>query len=119
MDARPHLENRFGLTLYRVPPESADDFLAWQRRAAEVFREHALSWSLWRSRKEPDAWVEFGPRFRERAELEHVANALDSAGILERLARFEVDPMSLPATEGPAVPDGDSETPEHKATFEV
>jgi hypothetical protein len=94
MDAHQHLEGRFGLLFYRVPPESVDDFLACQRRAAAVFREGALSWTLWRSRKNPDEWVEFGPLFRERAALDRAAAVLKGKGILERLATFEVDRFS-------------------------
>jgi hypothetical protein len=58
---------------------------------AEVLQRHALEWGLWRHREDPAEWVEFGPRFRERAELEHAAAALQEGRSLETLAAFEVD----------------------------
>src|SRR2546423_8736919 len=80
MATREHLQHRWGLTLYRVPQESADEFLDLQRRAEAVFRDHAWTWSLWRSRKDPDEWLEHGPTFRERAAIEHAADPLGREG---------------------------------------
>src|SRR4051794_22069150 len=91
MDAADRLEHRFGLTSYRVPPGASEEFLAAAGEAAEVLQRHALEWSLWRHRENPEEWVEFGPRFRERAELERAATALEDGRILERMAAFEVD----------------------------
>src|SRR3954447_1182403 len=97
MDAGERLDERFGLTLYRVPPKADEEFLAWAGRAADVYRRHALSWSLWRHRENPEELVELGPEFRERAALERAAAELDGAGTLERLAKFET---SLPGSDG-------------------
>jgi hypothetical protein len=89
VDARERLEHAFHRD-YRVPGDRVDEFLVLQRRAAAIYREHALSWMLARSRSDPEDWVEFGPRFREDAALERAAQAFDrDAGLLERLAAFE------------------------------
>jgi hypothetical protein len=89
MDTRERLETAFPRD-YRVPEDRVDEFLALQRRAAAIYREHALSWMLARSRSDPEDWVELGLRFRERAALERAAEAFDrDPELLERLAGFE------------------------------
>jgi hypothetical protein len=89
VDTRERLAEEFHRD-YRVPVDEAEEFLALQRRAAAIYREHALSWMLARSRSVSEDWIEFGPRFRERAALERAAQAFDSdPGLLERLASFE------------------------------
>jgi hypothetical protein len=95
MNSREYLTGRWGSTYYSVPPESADRFLELQGRADRVFQEHALRWSLLRSRGDPTHWHQFGPVFRERAALERAAAALDREGdILKQLSAFEVDLFS-------------------------
>jgi hypothetical protein len=89
VNAADRLDDRFGFTLYRVRSDESEAFLASAREAADVFGRHALSWSLWRNREDPERWVEFGPRFRERAALERAAEELEETGILETLAAFE------------------------------
>src|SRR3954463_13049065 len=96
MNAADRLDERFGFTFYRVRPEATEEFLEWARRAADVYRLHALSWSLWRDRGDPEEFVERGPDFRERADLERAAAALEAEGILDSLATFESSSPSSP-----------------------
>src|SRR3954454_22496533 len=91
MDAAARLEHRFGLASYRVPPGASEEFLAAAGEAAEILDRHALEWSLWRHSENPEEWGEVGPRFRERAELERAAAALQENRVLETLAAFEID----------------------------
>ncbi|MEA2494825.1 MAG: hypothetical protein QOJ29_2736 [Thermoleophilaceae bacterium] len=89
MDTRERLESAFHRD-YRIPGDQVDEFVALQRRAAAIYREHALSWMLARSRSDSEDWVEFGPQFREHAALERTAKAFDrNPELLERLAGFE------------------------------
>jgi hypothetical protein len=89
VDTRERLESAFHRD-YRVLADRVDEFVALQRRAAAIYREHALSWMLARSRSDPEDWVEFGPEFREQAALERAAKAFDrDPELLERLAGFE------------------------------
>src|SRR3954447_17554252 len=96
MNAADRLDERFGFAFYRVPAEATEEFLEWARRAADVYERHALSWSLWRDRGDPEEFVERGPDFRERADLERAAAALEDEGILDRLATFESSSPSSP-----------------------
>lgn len=89
MDAAERLDERFGLTFYRVPSAATEEFLTWARLAADVYSRHAVFWSLWRHRENPEQVVERGPDFREHADLERAAAALEETKVLEGLAAFE------------------------------
>jgi hypothetical protein len=77
---------------YRVPLDRAEEFRELHSRLEPIYRTHALSWSLRRSRLNPEDWRESGPSFREHADLEAAAGALAAhMHVLEAIAAFELD----------------------------
>jgi hypothetical protein len=77
---------------YLVPQARTGEFIELHHRAEAIYRAHASGWSLRRSRLNPEEWRETGPTFRERADLEAAAEALEAEpGLVESITAFELD----------------------------
>ena len=91
MNIREFLDSGWA-RFYRVPQASTGKFIELHHRAEPIYRAHASGWSLRRSRLNPEDWRETGPTFRERADLEAAAEALDAQpGLVESIAGFQLD----------------------------
>jgi hypothetical protein len=78
---------------FEVPAEQTERFEGLLRALDAIYREHAIHWSVRRSRTEPERWFEDMPRFREEADARAAADALTGqVGLLEGLDEFRLPP---------------------------
>lgn len=96
---------------YQVPADRSDEFLELQRRVEVILRRHASQWSLWRMRAPGEEWREFGPQFREEADVRAAADEFNAQpDLMETLSGFEIEPeqMGISSFVGTAQAGGDS-----------